>query len=477
MKVLPHYLILTTATVFASLVRERDDGVSTYVDLSIQRGSPKHLASGFIYGIPDTFGQIPDHYYANIGFNYGRSGGAQESSPARGWIYGMENYKGRLNSTLTNYKTCREFDAKFIILPHDVWGTDGANSSTVWPGDNGDWSDYDKFLKQLMSDLKDNHALSGLVWDIWNEPDGTWFWNRTMQQWIDLYVRTHKTIRADPDFDKVLISGPTLWEAPYPDNTWFTNWLSQIKGNNTAPDQYAWHLEAAPGENSWSARYDLANAYPSLYSVLDSYGLPHAPMIINEYASYAEMVPAGAAWWISRLERYNTPGLRGNWQSGTALHDLMANLLTKVKDPFNYIATDYAPAPEYPVYQYYYQNMTGVRVNTTGSTNLMFDVYATAESKGKVRILAGSEVFTGTWSINVMNPTAVGLPSSGTVNIHTWAFGGDNPLSVAPAPQDLGIVAHSYANNVLSFPVYQTTNYTAYAFEFDAGKFNEKKSS
>lgn len=166
MKVLPHYLILTTATVFASLVRERDDGVSTYVDLSIQRGSPKHLASGFIYGIPDTFGQIPDHYYANIGFNYGRSGGAQESSPARGWIYGMENYKGRLNSTLTNYKTCREFDAKFIILPHDVWGTDGANSSTVWPGDNGDWSDYDKFLKQLMSDLKDNHALGGLVWNM-----------------------------------------------------------------------------------------------------------------------------------------------------------------------------------------------------------------------------------------------------------------------------------------------------------------------
>lgn len=461
---------LLTATALAARIK-RDDGASTYVDLSVQRGTPQHLASGFIYGIPDTYGQIPDHYYADIGFNYGRAGGAQEASPARGWIYGLEDYQGRLESTLTNYKTCRNFDANFIILPHDIWGTDSANASTVWPGDDGDWTDYDAFLAQLMSDLKDNNALTGLVWDIWNEPDGTWFWNRTMQQWIDLYVRTHQTIRQDSAFDDVLISGPTLWEAPYPDNTWFTSWLTQIKGNDTAPDQYAWHLEADPGTSSWSARYDLANAYPSLYSMLDSYRLPHAPMVINEYASYAEMVPSGAAWWISRLERYDTAGLRGNWQYGDTLHDLMANLLTKVSNPLDYAATDYAPAPEYPVYQYYYQNMTGVRVNTTGSTNLMYDVYATAESGGKVRILAGTEVYTGTWSINVQGLLAVGLAADGTVDIHTWAFAGDGQLTVAPAPQDLGVVSHTYSGDLLSFPVYQTVNSTAYAFEFDVGEF------
>jgi hypothetical protein len=60
-----------------------------------------------------------------------------------------------------------------------------------------------------------------------------------MQQWIDLYVRTHKAIRAGSAFNKVLISGPALWEAPYPDNEWFTNWLSQIEGNNTLPIRVA----------------------------------------------------------------------------------------------------------------------------------------------------------------------------------------------------------------------------------------------
>ncbi len=69
----PLCFFLTTATLLASLIRERDDGVSTCVDLRVQRGAPKHLASGFIYEIPDAFGQIPDHSHTNIGFNYGRA--------------------------------------------------------------------------------------------------------------------------------------------------------------------------------------------------------------------------------------------------------------------------------------------------------------------------------------------------------------------------------------------------------------------
>ena len=41
----------------------------------------------------------------------------------------------------------------------------------------------------------------------------------------------------------------------------------------------------------------------------------------------------------------------------------------------------------WPVLLSEYDCPGGVRVNTTGSTNLMYDVYATAESGGKVRIL------------------------------------------------------------------------------------------
>lgn len=172
------------------------DNSTASVNLNISKGKPVHWASGILYGIPDTKGQIPDHWYTDIGFNYARAGGAQLEAPARGWIWGPQDYQGRLQSTLSNYRTSRKFGATFILLPHDVWGTDHANSSTVWPGDNGDWSDYDKFVRRLMADLKANDALEGLVWDIWNEPDmGTTYWARGQQRWIDLYIRTHKLVR------------------------------------------------------------------------------------------------------------------------------------------------------------------------------------------------------------------------------------------------------------------------------------------
>lgn len=184
------FLILAA---YAIVVLGLDNVATVYLNNST--GSPHHLASGFIYGLPDTPNQIPDHFYTDIGFNYGRAGGAQLEAPARGWIWGIEEYRGRLASTLSNYNTCRKYDASFILLPHDIWGTDHANSSTVWPGDGGDWSDYDNFVKQLLADLKANNALDGLVWDVWNEPDLTFFWKRAQAQWIELYVRTHKIIR------------------------------------------------------------------------------------------------------------------------------------------------------------------------------------------------------------------------------------------------------------------------------------------
>ncbi|KAJ5772472.1 hypothetical protein N7520_003001 [Penicillium odoratum] len=437
------------------------DNITATVNLAVSRGSPAHLASGFIYGIPDTPNFIPDHWYKDIGFRYGRAGGAQLDAPNRGWIWGLDEYKGRLESTLSNYDTCRKYGADFIILPHDIWGTDHSNTSTVWPGDNGDWTDYDLFVRTLMADLKANNALEGLVWDIWNEPDLTVFWDRDQQQWLDLYIRTHKLLREDADFKNVLISGPTLAGSPQTDNTWWTNWLAQVSGNKTIPDQYAYHLEGS----STDTYDDLQNTNISLSAMLKTYNLPSRQVNINEYANFAEQIPAGAAWWISRLERYNTYGLRGNWQSTCSLHDLMANLLTKTSDPLTCNNTAYVSSPEYQVYKYYNLNMTGERKNTTGTGDRLMDVYATVDSK-KVRILCGVRITEGTWQITVDNMSAVGLPTKGTVEIQTWGFPGTSVWEEVDAPSDRGIVSHTYSGNSLTFPIYQTDTSTAWAFEF-----------
>jgi hypothetical protein len=259
-----------------------------------------------------------------------------------------------------------------------------------------------------------------------------------------------------------LISGPTLAFRPEATNTWWTEWLAQISGNNTVPDQYAYHLEGTLTEVDNDPQFTNA----SLRALLQQYGLPERQVNINEYAEFIEQIPSGYAWWISRLERHNFIGLLGNWQSGTTLHDLFANLLTKVADPFDYQATDYAMAPGYPVYQYYNLNMTGSRVNTTGSADRELDVYATV-GRDRVRILAGVRVTTGTWQITVDNMNAAGYPPEGNVSIDTWGFDGTSQFQVVGPPSFRNRVTHAYSDNTLSFPIFQTDNHTAWAFEFD----------
>ncbi|QIW96732.1 hypothetical protein AMS68_002250 [Peltaster fructicola] len=310
-----------------------------------------------------------------MGFNYARVGGAQLS--AGGWIYGKSGYQARFQNTKSNYVEARKFGAKVILLPHDIWGTDHANKSTVWPGDNGDWTDYDNFLNTLIADVKSNNMLDGLVWDIWNEPDGS-FWARSQAQYLDLYSRTHKRLRSDSALNSMLISGPSSASQPSTSNSWWTAWIQRVVSDNIIPDQYSWHDE--PG--------DVAVDANNFQAVLKQYNAPQRTVNINEYATFDQQISAGAAWWISRLERLNYIGLRGNWLSACQLRDFMASLLTKTNTN-DCTGTGYAPNGEYQVYKYYYKNMTGTRMGTSQTTDGHMDVYATAGTD-KVRVLTGT---------------------------------------------------------------------------------------
>lgn len=76
---------------FGSL-QARDSTVAN-VYFGNNTGAPQHLASGLLYGVPDAQGQVQDHWFEDIGFNYLRAGGAQLPAPARGWIWGLTEYE------------------------------------------------------------------------------------------------------------------------------------------------------------------------------------------------------------------------------------------------------------------------------------------------------------------------------------------------------------------------------------------------
>ncbi|KAF8847539.1 glycoside hydrolase [Acephala macrosclerotiorum] len=430
------------------------------VHLDTNTGTPQKLAANFIYGIPDTPDQIPDHFYTDIGFNFGRAGGAQ--TPSTGWLGGYAQYTPRFQSALSNYNTCRKYGARFNLLLHDLWGADSTEPSTApFPGDNGDWTNYDNFLTQLLSDMQANGMTSGIVFDIWNEPDGSNFWARPQSQWIQMWGRCY--YRLKQDYPGAVISGPSMAGSPDSGDTWWTNWASFIAQNGSVPDQYSWHMESGGG--------DMQSSVATYQSILANVGLPtNAQVNINEYGVFDEQVPSGGAWWISQLERVNAIGLRGNWLGGSSLHDFMAGLVGKPDaGTVNYNATGggYWPAAEFQVYKYYAQNMTGYRVATDATSNLNGEVYAVVGSD-RVRLLAGARIATGDWAIQLSNLSALGLPTSGTLNIHTYRFEGNatNHFQEYDQPTDLGVVGHQYSGDTVTFPIWSTEPTTSLAFEF-----------
>ncbi|KAF2020393.1 glycoside hydrolase family 39 protein [Aaosphaeria arxii CBS 175.79] len=427
------------------------------VDLAVARGPPQYHASGIIYGILDAANQIPDSFYTDIGLHWFRAGGAQMDAPNRGWVWG--ELDGRWASALSNYLTVRKYDGKFQLLLHNLWGTDHADESMDWPGDDGDWSDYDKFLDRIVENIIQNEMTAGLHIDIWNEPE--WgFWKRPQSQWLDLFGRTYHRFRNDPQLNNIPIIGPSLSLPPSEENTWWTNFLRYVAANGTAPDHYSWHHI----ESLENPANDLQNSLATFDRMRNAAGAPARKININEYLNLGdELNPAATVWHLSRLERYDTPGLRANWRggpNGSHLRDFLASLIWR-DDP----QLPYHPNGDWQALKYYKTNMTGHRVATSGSNDRKLDVYATVGDK--VRVLAGVRVREGTWGLTVKNLDAVGLPASGQIGIQTWGFTYVIPETLLLRPSDRGVITYSYDNNEVTFPVHQYGEdlKTAWAFE------------
>lgn len=457
---------MLAAKVLAAALTPRQNSNIVSVDLSVDRGVPDHYGSGILLGIPDSTWpgmnseQIPSNFFDRISFRYGRGGGSQ--LPGGAWVTGLDGYYLRMNSTKSDYDKTRSFGVPYIILPHDIWGTDRATESDYWPGDGGDWAEYYRFLDQLLGDLVRLEMVEELKFDIWNEPDVPIFWKRSISQWVELYVRTHQYIRERPEFSSMEIMGPSMQEGPTEENQWWSQWLKAVSDNGIPPDQYSYHL-------LYGQDIDLKRFNQTFETLLATYNLPPRQLNVNEYARPEEQLPSTSAWFISRFERYDTFGLRANWLSGCQLHDFLANLLTKPSAPNSECgAGGYLPNGEWQMYAYYGTNMTGRRVTSTESMDGAADAFATVDTD-RARILYGIRQQAGTWQLKIDNLTSVGLPESGTLTVQTYAFTNDGLWGYVAAPEDRGTFAHAYSGDSVSFPVYVTESdvETAFAFEFE----------
>ena len=378
-----------TVTFAAPPAQAADESIA--VNFSVTGGPPTYRASGWIYGMTEDASGPADHFYSDVRFRYMRAGGAQLGGPG-GWVAGT--YQRRWNSTLAQARRTIALGGEFILLPHDLWGADGFPISR-FPGDNGDWTDYDNFLTRVISDVR----AAGLTvqWDIWNEPNITLFWNRPQAQYFELWRRTYQRVRAE--FPNHLIVGPSCACVPSTTHAFWNQYLDFILANNVIPDIISWH--SLPGDPV--ANVAAANA------TLDPRGIPHPrPYQINEYAAPNEQNPGDGSWYIARLERAGADGLRANWASGGDLHDHLADLLLRNS------AGQHLPKGEWWVYRFY-GSQTGQITSVTPSVS--YDAFAT-KAPGVAKVLVGGGGTTGNIAVNLQRlDTTSGIVQNNQVRV------------------------------------------------------------
>jgi len=123
-----------------------------------------------------------------------------------------------------------------------MWGADGGQSANAsYPGDNGDFSDYDNYLDHVIHDMKVHEMIDEVYIEVWNEPDLVYqgvalFWNRDEAQYLQMWGRCVHRFRAEFG-NQVLISGPASAYEPFINNTWWNDWAQFVVQNDSVPDQ------------------------------------------------------------------------------------------------------------------------------------------------------------------------------------------------------------------------------------------------
>ncbi|KAL9048426.1 MAG: hypothetical protein Q9162_007730 [Coniocarpon cinnabarinum] len=364
---------------------------TTTVNLGSCAGTPQLFGQGVLYGM--SANNPPQSYISDLKINYESAGGAQTNAQPAGYASSLTSYQQRFQATVAAFRRIRQNNGIMIVKMADLWGADFTQSSSLpYPGDNGDWSRYDAFVQQVINDLRANGMASAsyiVQVEPWNEPDIN-FGNRPQSQFNAMFVRGTRALRAafpSGGSSFLPIVGPSTAGRPQQGNGWWNSFLSYLQGNggqSVQPDVWNWHLEAAAPDNN--DPIPPAQYLPGLvrgYGLTTGIGLQN-----NEYGARPQQVPSYSNWFKARYERLKFNGLRGNWAGGSALNDLLAQLLIKS-------GSTYSTTGEYQAYKYY-ADMTGSPCTTTAGSKV--DSYATA-SNNDATALVGSQFYTGSVSV------------------------------------------------------------------------------
>lgn len=224
-------------------------GDTTTVNLNQCSGSPQLFGQGVLYGMSGT-GAPLQQYITELKVNYESNGGAQSDASPAGYATSINSYNYRFQQVLNAYKRIRANNGVLIVKMADLWGADETtNNSFKFPGDNGDWTTYDNFINQMISDLKANGMANSYSTqlELWNEPDIN-FGGRPQSQFNAMFVRGTKALRAAfPKGGAFLpLVGPSSATPPANGQGFWQSFLGYLQSNGGQayqPDVWNWHME------------------------------------------------------------------------------------------------------------------------------------------------------------------------------------------------------------------------------------------
>src|SRR3954463_13924744 len=237
------------------------------IDLAAKGEEITHKAAGFARGL--TLTEPPQDMLAQLHPVLFRQ--PATDTPAK---YGA----------LSIYPRAKKLDAAVMAILSDGVKFDGR-----YPGEKGNWDKWDKGVAELV-----HRAVSSgqhITWEIWSEPNLGASWKSSRDDYMVLWYRTVKRIRAiDPT---ATIAGPST--GPF-DAGWIGGYLKVCKEYDVLPDIICWHEKDPKG--------DIAAHVDQIENDCWQDGHGVRPIIIFQNVPEAQRFSPGfAAWTIIGQER------------------------------------------------------------------------------------------------------------------------------------------------------------------------------
>ncbi len=142
----------------------------------------------------------------------------------------------------------------------------GEESNINPPNDHRLWHEL---VYRLVRHVNVERKLGVKYWEIWNEPNGS-FWKGSMEQFLELYAVTEKAVlRADPS---VKFGGAGYYLFP---KQWVRAMMEQAKSKNLRMDFISWH-------DYWDAGYDLVEEVETARAWMKELGMS-PELIVDEW--------------------------------------------------------------------------------------------------------------------------------------------------------------------------------------------------